>query len=257
MLAEGTADLDTVTPVALYVYGIVRAGALRSIDSEGVAGKPVQLIERGGLAAVVSPLPSTDLRVKRRDLHAHLQVVEAAFADTTILPCPFGTVVESRDELRDGLLGGAQRSLLAGIERLKGTAQINVKAAYDEDALLREIVAADPDVAHLRERTRGSGNAGYYERLQLGELVAARVAERRELDAARLVRELEGASVDVLVEEPDEGGALKAAFLVLRKRLGRFDSALESIATREQPLLHFEAIGPLPPTAFATGYTIT
>jgi hypothetical protein len=257
ILGEDTSEADTAASVALYVYGVVRAGALPSLDVEGVAGTSVELIERDGLAAVVSPLPSADLRVKRRDLHAHLNVVEAAFAETTILPCPFGTVVGSQDELEEGLLGSARHELVNGIEQLEGTVQINVKAVYDEDALLREIVAADPQIARLRERTRGSGNAGYYERLQLGELVAARVAERREHDADRLVGELAAAAVDAVVEEPENGAALKASFLVRRKRLDRFDATLEAISKKEQPLLLFEAIGPLPPTAFAAAYAST
>jgi Gas vesicle synthesis protein GvpL/GvpF len=248
-------EIDAVAKDALYVYGVIRAGALRSIDAEGVAGAEVELVERDGLAAVVSPLPNVDLRVKRSDLHRHLHVIEAAFANTTILPCPFGTVVASQDELREGLLGAARRDLLAGIEQLNGTVQMNVKAVYEEDALLREIVATSPQIARLRERTRRSGNAGYYERLQLGELVAARVADHRERDAERLVGGLAKSAVDVYVEEPEEGCALKASFLVRRERLDRFETTLEETSRKEQPLLLFEAIGPLPPTAFAAAYS--
>jgi hypothetical protein len=256
-LGEETSEADTAASAALYVYGVVRAGTLHSLDIDGVAGAPVEVIEHDGLSAVVSPLPTDDLRVKRRDLHAHLNVIEAAFAATTILPCPFGTVVGSQDELEEGLLGSARRELVNGIEQLDGTVQMNVKAVYDEDALLREIVAADPQIARLRARTRESGNAGYYERLQLGEVVAARVAERREHDAARLVEELAAAAIDALVEEPENGAALKASFLVRRNQLDRFDAALEAVSKKEQPLLLFEAIGPLPPTAFAAAYAST
>ena len=255
ILAEETSEGDTRVSEALYVYGVVRAGALPSIEAEGVAGAPVELVERDGLAALVSPLSNVDLRVKRRDLHRHLEVIEAAFADTTILPCPFGTVVASRDEVETGLLGAAHRELVAGIEQLDGTVQMNVKAVYDEDALLREIVSADREIGRLRERTRGSGNAGYYERLRLGELVAARVAEHRERDADRLVGELAAASVDVFVEEAGEGCAFKASFLVPKGQLNRFDASLEAISQKEQPLLLFEVIGPLPPTAFAAAYS--
>jgi hypothetical protein len=41
---------------------------------------------------------------------------------------------------------------------------------------------------------------------------------------------------------------------VARKSLRRFEKTLESVARAEQPLLRFEAIGPLPPTAFASAY---
>ena len=55
-----------------------------------------------------------------------------------------------------------------------------------------------------------------------------------------------------MLEDPPEGAALKASFLVDRKRLARFDDALEKIAASAQPLLRFDVIGPLPPTAFAS-----
>jgi hypothetical protein len=243
-----------VAEAPLYVYGIVRAGALRSLDGDGVAGAPVELVELGDVAALVSPLPKVDVRVKRRDLQRHLRVIETAFAKTTILPCPFGTVVGSQAELEDGLLGAGQSDMVAGIARLEGTVQINVKASYDEDQLLRMIIASDAEIAHLRESTSGSGNAGYYERLRLGELVAARVAELRLRDAERLVGELANGALDLFVEEPDRDGVFKASFLVQRNALDQFDALLESISGREHPLLLFDAIGPLPPTAFAGAY---
>ena len=131
---------------------------------------------------------------------------------------------------------------------------MNLKAVYVEEELLRDIVTTDPQVARLREATKRLGKAGYYAQLELGELVAAAVADRRARDADRLLVELEGSAADVAVEEPREA-AIKASFLVGRKQLGQFDKAVERMARREQRLLQFEVIGPLPPTAFASAYS--
>jgi Gas vesicle synthesis protein GvpL/GvpF len=241
----------------LYVYGFVRAGAAVAVGGEGVGGERVTLVEAGDVAAVVSAAEDAELRLNRRDLQRHLRVIESVFEATTILPCPFGTVVESRSELEEGVLASARAQLLAGLTHLAGTVQMNVKAVYEEEELLRGIVEADPEVAALRERTRRAGDAGYHERLRLGELVAARIAERTDLDGERLLAALAGDAVDVAVEQPGAGAALKASFLVERDALGRFDARLEAIARDEQPLLRFEAIGPLPPTAFAAAYAGT
>jgi hypothetical protein len=242
---------------AIYLYGFVRGGEPLAIDEEGVGGGAVSTIESDGVAAIVSPVADAGIRLKRRDLHRHLRVIESAFNATTILPCPFGTTVESQAELEQGVLAEAREQLLAGLARLEGTVQMNVKATYDEEALLRELVATDPQIAALRERTRGAGEAGYYERLQLGEIVAERLGARAELDGERLVGALVPDAVDIVVEEAGAGSALKASFLVERKSLRRFDAALETLAGAEQPLLQFEAIGPLPPTAFAAAYAST
>jgi hypothetical protein len=247
----------TVATGPVYVYGFVPTDELPELHEQGIGDGPVGTVERGGITALVSPVEGADIRLRRKDLHAHLRVLETAFQATTILPCPFGTVVESAAELEERVLAGARDGLLAGLDALQGTVQMNVKATYDEEALLREIVAADPDVAALRQRTRAAGDAAYGERLRLGEIVAARIAERAEADGERLLAALAAKAIDVAVDRPGAEGALRASFLVARKSLGQFDQALEALAGSEQPLLRFEAIGPLPPTAFAAAYAGT
>ena len=246
--SEGTA--------AAYVYGVVRSGALRRIEAEGVGGASVEQLESDGLSALVSAVPNTEVRVKRQDLHRHLQVLEEAFATTTVLPCPFATVVASNEELENDLLIERRKELLSAIDQLEDKVQLNVKAVYAEEELLRQIVTSNAEVARLRETTKRLGRAGYYAQLELGELVAAAVADCRARDADRLLGELEPMAADAVVEQQRDA-ALKASFLVPRKKLKKFDQAIETIARREQPLLQFEVIGPLPPTAFAAAYAGT
>src|SRR5919201_323035 len=209
------------TSTGLYVYGVVRAEELPAVTAEGVAGRPVELLERGPLAALVTRLPPGELRVKRKDLHRHLRVLEEAFEEATIVPCSFGTVLASEDDIEAELLAGRRDDLLAALDALDGRVQLNVKAAYDEDDLLREIVA------------------GF-------------VIERRDADVARLISELSRLADDVAVDDPaGEYVALKASFLVARENVKRFDAQLEQVARREHPVIRLEVIGPLPPTAFA------
>jgi hypothetical protein len=239
---------------AVYVYGFVRSGELPPSGEAGVGDAEVRLIEGDGVAALVSAVERPDIRLRRRDLHAHLRVIQSVFDSATILPCPFGTVVASAAELEERVLTGARDDLLAGLSRLDGTVQMNVKATYDEEELLRGIVATDPEVAALRESTRAAGGEAYSDRLRLGEIVAARIAERSEADGERIAGALAADALDVVVERPGASAAVRASFLVTRSSLRRFDAALEEVAREAQPLLRFEAIGPLPPTAFAAAY---
>lgn len=249
--SEQATPEETRATTGAYVYGVVRSGLLDSIGAEGISGLPVEIVEGDGLAALVTDLQADELRVRRRDLQRHLDVIEEAFATTTILPCRFGTLAASRAGVREDLLDGRRDELLNGLAHLDGRVQLNVKATYDEELVLSAIVADDPEVARLREATRRLGEAGHYERLRLGERVAAAVAARREDDAARLIDALSADVEDVVVDQPPPDAALKASFLVQRDRLKRFDAALEKTAAAEQPALRFDVIGPLPPTAFA------
>jgi hypothetical protein len=235
------------TSTGVYVYGIVRADELPAVSADGVAATAVELLEREGLAALVSRLPEGDVRVKRRDLDRHLQVLQEAFAEATVVPCPFGTVLPSDADVESILLEGRHDELAATLKRLDGTVQLNVNAVYDDEHLLRELLAANKEVAALRD------DPGYHARLRLGELVAALVEERRRNDAERILSQLLGVAEDVATDPPGEYGVLKASFLVSRKRLDRFDARLEESARKEHPVITVEVIGPLPPTAFARG----
>lgn len=245
--AENTRDIS-----AVYVYGIVRAGAVRGVKSKGVGGGAVELIERDGLAALITALSTTELRVKRRDLDSHLRVLQEVLDTATVVPCSFATVA-APDEVTNGLLADRRAELLSTLDRLDGKVQMNVKAVYMEEELLRDIVKTNPQVAALRASPKSEKRSGYQAQFQLGELVAAAVADRRERDTQRLVRELAASAADVVVEGPGEA-AFKGSFLVSRGSLDRFDEDVEAVARREQPLLQFEVIGPLPPTAFASAY---
>jgi Gas vesicle synthesis protein GvpL/GvpF len=237
--------------VPVYVYGIVGAGAVDTLSVDGVADRPVATIEGDGIAALTSELTEEPFRVRRRDLHRHLAVLEAAFEATTLVPCAFGMVLQSRAAVRDELLGARRTELLGLLERLDGRAQLNVTAAYDEDTVLREVVQSEPEIARLREQSRALGEAGHFAGIRLGELVAAALEARRAVDYPRLLDRLAAEADDVLVEEASLPVVLKASFLVPRKRSSGFEAALEGLAAEEAPRLSFELIGPLPPTAFA------
>lgn len=227
----------------------MRAGAIDAPRVDGVSGRPVGTIESDGLAAVVSELAEPRLRVRRRDLLGHLRVLENVFDDTTIVPCAFGMVLPSREAVASDFLAVRRNELLGLLERLDGRAQLNVTATYDEEEILREIVATDHRVARGRQQTRVLGRAGHFASIQLGELVAGSLAERREADGGRLLGRLATESEDVVAEATDELTVLKASFLV--EGPDRFDAVLEEVAKDEAPRIRFEVIGPLPPTAFA------
>jgi hypothetical protein len=238
----------------IYVYGVVETGASISLPTDGVASAATRLVESNGLAAVVSSVPAERLRVRRSDLHAHLRCLEEVFDQTTVLPCRFGTVLPSEEDVRQRLLDARRDELHGLLEMLAGRAQMNVKALYDEPEVLREVVASEPEIARVRERARRLGNAGYYENIRLGELVNSRLSARRHEDAERIYARLAPLARDVVADARDADAllVLKASLDVERKLLDRFDAELESLAEQEGPTIRFELIGPLPPTAFVS-----
>jgi hypothetical protein len=234
-----------------YVYGVLRGdGGPPAV--EGIAGAPLELVPSGGVAALTSVAPDEYLEAGREELLTHSRVLEAALEQGTVLPMRFGVVVPDAATVRERLLDGHREELVAQLAEMDGKVEIALKGLYDEAAILREIVASDPEVAALRTALEGKPEAAtYQERIRLGELVAVAFAARQEQDSAAIAEELRPRAVAVAVGEPfHERMAVNASFLVERAKLAEFDRAVDDIGRREASRIRFRSTGPLPPHSF-------
>jgi Gas vesicle synthesis protein GvpL/GvpF len=237
---------------AVYVYGVLAATDAGSISAEGVEGSAVRSVQEGDLAALVSDVRGGALAAAR-EVRAHWRVLDSACARATVIPVRFGTVMDGDRAVRDQLLAPNAERLGALLRELEGRVQVTVKGTYGEDALLSGVVAASPAVAALRERLRGlPGDAGYYERIRLGEMVAAEVGRCRDQDAAHALARLEPLAVAARTEVaggPD--AAFHLAFLVERDLLDAFSAAVGDLAGELGDRIAVRYVGPLAPYSFA------
>lgn len=223
------------------MYGVGRATAAAP-SCRGLVDAPLDVVRHGELAAIVSSIPSTMVRARRRELIRHSDVLQAAFERDTVVPMRFGTVFPSGAALVADLLEPRHDALVGLLERFGGLAELTVRAFFIEQAVLAEIVREDREVARLR---------GGADRLRLGEAVAAALASKREGEADRIVSRLVPHARDVVVEERQaELEILRAAFLVERDAIEKFDSTMNSIARERDGVVRFKYTGPLPPHHF-------
>jgi hypothetical protein len=226
----------------VYVYGVLRGADAPGVSAGGVEQAQVRTVEHAGLAALVSTLERNELAAAR-EVRAHWRVLEEASKRATVLPVRFGTVLESDQAVRERLLEPNAEQLAGLLDQLAGRVQLNVKGDYEEEQLLREVVRTSPQVAALRERVRKlSDSAGYYDRIRLGELVAAEVAARRDHDTALAVRAEHVAA---------EHGAFNLAFLVEEGAIDRFSEAVGKLRGELGERVALSYVGPLPPYSFA------
>lgn len=235
---------------ARYVYGVVPAGTAVPDDlPDGVAGGGVDLVPHGELAAVVSPVDPDEPTARRADLIAHSAVVDGFAAGGPVLPVRFGSILADQDAVVRDLLEPEHDRLRGMLEELAGHVQLSVRATYEEDVVLAEVVAEQPEVAALRERTRDlPEDASYADRVRLGELVAAAMEGKRAADAEALLaavvphsashRTREGSGLAHLVE---------GSFLVHQDHREAFESALEGVAEGLHPRARVQLLGPLAP----------
>jgi hypothetical protein len=238
---------------AVYVYGIAPAAEATDVKAPGV-GAPdagVRRIVHRELAALVSDVARGPL-VAARELRAHWRVLEEAASRVTVLPVRFGSVMDNDDAVVERFLAPRHDELAALLAELSGKVQLTVKAFYEEDRLLRGVIEGSPAVAHLRDRVRALPRAAtYYDRIQLGELVAGEVEHARERDSALVLDRLEPLAVAAQREPigtPD--GAVNAAFLVERARVDEFSKAVAKLTNEVEGRMRLRYVGPLPPYSF-------
>jgi hypothetical protein len=245
--------MSSAVGASLYVYGVVAADSAGSValPEVGVRGQPVEAVISGALAALVSQVGEGRVRATRADLRAHQQVVEDVGAQATVLPMQFGIMVASPDEVARDILDAAACELQRLLAHFDGKNEYRLRATYEEEVALRQAVAANPAIARLQRRQGGGG--GYHDRIQLGEAVAAGLAEIKKRDTALLVERLApAADASLTVPSPGPDDNINLAFLVTVAQREDFERALEQVASAMAGRLTLELTGPLAPWDFVT-----
>src|SRR3954447_13623156 len=172
----------------LCVYGVVRS-AHPGVEVTGVQSQPTWKVCSGELGAIVSE--ASDLLARRRDVEAHLDVLEQALDRGDVLPYRFGTVVDDAPALC-GVLERSASHYLDLLARIGGRVQMTVKLVRDDDESVRTVVTSDPDLRKLASLRRGLGT--WPDRIALGERVAAAVDRLSTQDMALITDRLAAAA---------------------------------------------------------------
>jgi Gas vesicle synthesis protein GvpL/GvpF len=233
----------------VYVYGVVPGGETVELAAPGVDGAgPTRLSRHEGVGALVADVPGDPIQTTRRNLKAHADVLAEAARRTTVLPMRFGVVFPSEAVVIEDFLEPRGEELTSLLDRFRGTVEVTLRGTIeDEDARLRELVRQEPEIARLRKQVQSvSEDAGYYARIRLGELVASAVEARRAADERRILERLEPLAQSVERDrELPERVVVKAAFLVERTKLERFDGVVDAVARELAGRIRFSYAGPL------------
>ena len=223
----------------LYLYGVTRP---REVGKR-LAEQGISLVEADGRAAIVSDLDEgLPVEATRRNLLAHADVVEQLHEEAVVLPARFDHVLESREEALELL---AMPEIEALLVRHEGTCELTLKGKYEESVLAE--IGAELQPLRLAYRAQPSVDTG----IALGEAVGQELAERRARDESLVLDRLGPLVLDVVVTAPaGELAAFDLALLVERDRVDPVSEALEELAARLSPPLHFKLVGPLPPYSF-------
>jgi hypothetical protein len=228
----------------LYLYGVTRAQREQpAMAGLGAPPVPVQLIESGPIAAVVSELPD-DYVVQDEDARAHLQVLIGLLEGGPVLPVRMGTIAPGPDEVRNDVLESGKDELVHRLDALDGLVELQVDIDDDESRSIAELTRAGlleaypaPDLAS---------------RIDFGQRVAEVLVDYRRQLADEIVDELRPlATRDVprSTIRSAEDPLLRWAFLVPDDEIAKFDEGVAAIRNTH-PELNLRYTGPLPASHF-------
>ncbi|GAA2787355.1 GvpL/GvpF family gas vesicle protein [Kitasatospora paracochleata] len=234
----------------MYVYSITAADHPRRLDGLVGVGEPPSVLRSvcaGPLCAIVSDAPD-GLRPKRRDITAHQSVQERLMSDGTVLPLRFGLTAPD-DEAVQAALTERHDEYLSRLTALDGCVEYHLKAAIDENTLLRQILLETPEARRLNDEIIG-GDTGPELPLALGKLVAQEVRARHYALATGITEALRPHTRQEVNTEPTGKDFLNVSFLVDREHEQLFLTAEKGLTAELGEDFDFRLHGPLPAYSF-------
>jgi hypothetical protein len=212
----------------------------------------VRILTYDDLAAVVSDARQDQYAISRENLLAHQRVVAQAMTRSDVLPVAFGTVAESDQQVQEQLLQGMADDLHQALDYVGGRIELDLSVLWNEERFFAEIVAENDDIRVLRDSLVGQPpEATHYERVRLGERVAAALQRKSEAEAAALLDALAPLAVETRVNDNlGEMMFLNAAFLVDKSQEQAFDARVQALGAAQAERQIFRYLGPLPPYTF-------
>lgn len=249
---------SSIKAAGSYIYCIAPAQALarrrRPLKAASIGGQdmPLRVVTSDGLAAVVSDAPIAHFDITRQNLLTHERVIEDVMSRADVLPCSFGTVAASDEAVREDLLRPLHDELLSQLDHIRGHVELGVMVLWERERLFADITSEDARIRHLRDTLAAQPpDAAYYERITLGELVAASIEQRREREAAALLADLRPLTAELRVNKIiNDMMILNAAFLIQRDRVPAFDAYIRELTETSAGRLIVRYAGPLAPYHF-------
>ncbi len=238
-----------MTEASLYVYGVMRGADEPALDFAAVAapGAAPFRVGAGALQAIVSAIETDEILPARRNLLAHAKALETLMEVGPVLPMRFGLIAPSRAAIEATLAANAS-ALLARLQDLGGRAEYGVRVSWSREALMRAVVARQPELREAYQALAGKPEAAtHYQRVELGRRVEAAIAALREEEAARCADAIAAVVARTALHEPeDELTILKLDCLVETAETEALGAVLERLQSDRPDAVSIKLVGPAP-----------
>ena len=233
-----------------YLYGFTDSRFQPAPQLRGLAGAPVRIIGCGEVAAVVSHHPVQRLRPSRANLEPHHRVVRQISSEATLVPAAFGHISETRDGILD-VLRGNYDDIREELARLDSRSEMNLKLTWNVGNIFEHLVRTSRGLREARDRVFRGRHPSVADKLDVGALFEATLAQERERLSELLLAALRRLTHDTVSTPPrDERTVCQVALLIQRSREAEFLTVLRGAAACFDTNFTLEYSGPWPAYSF-------
>ncbi|MGF1444954.1 MAG: GvpL/GvpF family gas vesicle protein [Pikeienuella sp.] len=239
---------------ALLLGDDVGAGPRLAALPKGALGQP-RLELFAGISTVVSTPDATEILPVRRNLMAHMRVIEHLAPRHPGVPVRFGQVFPDKRALGETITRNAA-AIRSEITRLSGFIEFALRVTIERQAAIAQLAAANPT---LRKAYMAASTSvdGHRRRIELGRRVSELLAETRAASERSLLAALREVATDLRPEPPSEDvELLRVSLLVERGKEAALEGVISQAVNRldwgDAKTIAVKLVGPTLPGSFVT-----
>jgi hypothetical protein len=246
-------NMSTISAVetGIYLYGITDAQDGLAVAMPGIEGGAVETIVADRIAAVVTRVSHHTIRAQRANLAVHHKLLHELVQRQAVLPCAFGTVATSEEQLLEVLrtnCGELRRELAM----LRGKMEMSLGVYWNTSNIFEFFVANNQELKEMRDRTfRPGREPSMEERLELGKLFESLLGQCRERHTRQVIDTLSPYCTEIRAVDPGtEQMIMKLVCLVHKDQQQRFEEGVQEAARKFDDHYTFKYSGPWAPFDF-------
>ena len=245
--------MSTISAVeaGLYLYGIIDTQDGLDVSMSGIEGGHIETIEADGIAAVVTRVGRQKIRPQRANLAVHNKLLQELVQRQAVLPCAFGTVATSEDQLLEVLRTNCGE-LLRELAMLRGKMEMSLGVYWNTSNIFEFFVANNQELKEARDRLfRPGREPSMEERLELGKLFESLLGQCRERHTQQVIDTLSPYCAEIRAVDPGaEQMIMKLVCLVHKDQQQRFEEGVQEAARKFDDHYTFKYSGPWAPFDF-------
>ena len=241
----------TAVEAGIYLYGITDAQDGLAVAMPGIEGGAVETIVADGIAAVVTRVSHHTIRAQRANLAVHHKLLHELVQRQAVLPCAFGTVATSEEQLLEVLRTNCGE-LLRELALLRGKVEMSLSVFWNTSNIFEFFVATNQELKELRDRVfRPGREPSLKERVDLGEWFRSLLEQCRERHTQQVIDTLSPYCAEIRAVDPGaEQMIMKLVCLVHKDRQQRFEEGIQEAARKFDDHYTFKYSGPWAPFDF-------